>query len=282
METPPTPPSVLVSVLCVSRNQDANLRRCLAALAQSTLAAQTQVVVVDLASSDQTAAVVAEFPELTALRLPKNFGWTKAANIGLRSTLAPSILFLDPCVELDPNAVEFLLGAVEESGPVAAAVATLRGPDGAPAPYLRALPDATLLRTDPYAPTRPGESEPTDYPGLSALLIRKSFLKGMNYFDERYGELWADAELAAQVKRAQRRILRVPGAGGVLHPEQDKRIPAALLAADWHSGAAVYLKKHYGRALGRSLGAIFGSLFQGNLSLTRHLLAGDKVDGTQE
>ena len=29
----------------------------------------------------------------------------------------------------------------------------------------------------------------------------------MNFLDERYGELWADAEIAAQVKRAGRKTL---------------------------------------------------------------------------
>ena len=74
MESTPNSQTPLVSVLCVSRNQDHNLRRCLVALSRSTLAAQTQVVVVDLASHDETATVVADFSELTALRLPKNVG----------------------------------------------------------------------------------------------------------------------------------------------------------------------------------------------------------------
>ena len=282
MEITPHPLSLLVSVLCVSRNQDENLRRCLLALAQSSLAAQTQIVVVDLASADQTAAVLAEFPDLTTLRLPKNFGWTKAANIGLRSTLAENILVLDPRVELAADAVGALLAHLEESGPVAAVVPTLRQEDGAPAGYLRRLPTASSLRPAFEAPGVTAASEFVDYPGVYALLIRKSFLKGMNYFDERYGEQWSDAELAAQVKRAQRKILRVPAAGGVLHPEQDKRIPAYLLEADWHSGAAVYLKKHQGAGFGHSLSSVFGSLFTGKVGLVRHMLLAAKIDGTQE
>lgn len=282
METTPHPPPFLVSVLCVSRNQDENLRRCLLALSQSSVAAQTQIVVVDLASTDQTATVLAGFPDLTTLRLPKNFGWTKAANIGLRSTLAENILVLDPRVELAPDAVEGLLADLEESGPVAAVVPTLRQEDGAPAVYLRRLPTITSLRPVFEAPVVPAAAEFVEYPGVYALLIRKSFLKGMNYFDERYGEQWPDAELAAQVKRAQRKILRVPAAGGVLHPEQDKRIAASLLEADWHSGAAVYLKKHQGAGLAHSLGSVFGSLFTGKVGLVRHMLAAAKIDGTQE
>jgi GT2 family glycosyltransferase len=282
METTPVTPAVRVSVLCVTRNQDENLRRCLTALGRSTLAAETQIVVVDLASRDQTGAVVADFPDLTALRLPKNFGWTKAANIGLRSTQADSILFLDPRVELAADAVAALVESVEENGPVAAAVATLALPDGSPAPYLRPLPTAATLRPDLQPPVRPAETEVVEYPGAYAVLIRKSFLKGMNFLDERYGEQWADAEVAAQVKRAQRKIVRVPLASGVLHPEQPKQIPADLLEADWHTGAAVYLRKHQGAGIGHSVGSVFGSLFTGKLGTVRHLLSGAKIDGSQE
>jgi GT2 family glycosyltransferase len=282
MESTSATPAVRVSVLCVSRNQDENLRRCLLALTNSSMAAEMQIVVVDLASRDQTGAVVAEFPDLTALRLPKNFGWTKAANIGLRSTQGESILFLDPRVELAPGAVAALVESVEENGPVAAAVATLTLPDGSPASYLRTLPTAQSPRPAFRAPENSAAPETVEYPGVSALLIRKSFLKGMNFLDERYGEQWADAEIAAQVKRAQRRILRVPGASGVLHPEQPKQIDADLLEADWHTGAAVYLKKHQGTGIGHSVGSVFGSLFTGKLGSVRHLLSGTKIDGTQE
>lgn len=282
METTPATPAVRVSVLCVSRNQDENLRRCLLALSQSTLAAETQIVVVDLASRDQTGAVVAEFPELTALRLPKNFGWTKAANIGLRSAHGESILFLDPRVELAPGAVAALVGSVEENGPVAAAVATLALADGSPAAYLRPLPSAQSLRPGFQVPDNPAEAAAVEYPGAYALLIRKSFLKGMNFLDERYGEQWSDAEIAAQVKRAQRKILRVPAASGILHPEQPKQVDADLLEADWHTGAAVYLKKHQGAGIGHSVSSVFGSLFTGKLGTVRHLLSGAKIDGTQE
>lgn len=282
MEPTPVTPAVRVSVLCVSRNQDENLRRCLGALSRSTLAAETQIVVVDLASRDQTGEVVAEYPELTALRLPKNFGWTKAANIGLRSTLGDSILFLDPRVELAPDAVANLVGAVEESGPVAAAVATLALPDGSPAPYLRALPTAQELRPVALAPANPSAPETVDYPGVYALLIRKSFLRGMNFLDQRYGEQWADAEIAAQVRRAQRKIVRVPESTGVLHPEQPKLIDAALLESDWHTGAAVYLKKHQGAGVGHMVGSVMSSLFTGKLGAIGHMLSGSKIDGTQE
>ena len=273
---------IRVSVLCVTRNQDENLRRCLAAVALSTLANEIEIIVVDLASSDETSRVVEGKMNVSYLKLPKNFGWTKAANIGLRSTHGESILFLDPCVELAPGAVEALANAVEENGEIAGAVPTLTDPHGRPTPYLRRLPSPQDLRPNLKAPVDPRSSESVEYPGSFALLIRKSFLKGMNFLDQRYGELWADAEIAAQVKSAGRRILRSSDAHGILHPEQPKRLDSGLLESDWHAGAAVYLKKHHGSGFGHSVGATFNSLFSGRLSLTRRILSGDKFDGTQE
>lgn len=282
MEVTPAVLPIRVSVLCVTRNQDENLRRCLSALSLSTLAKEIEIVVVDLASTDQTSLVVEGNLNLSYLRLPKNFGWTKAANIGLRSTQGESILFLDPRVELAPGAVEILANAVEENGVVAAAIPTLTDVDGRPSSYLRQLPSPQNLRPDPQSPADPTSAESVEYPGCFALLIRKSFLKGMNFLDQRYGELWADAEIAAQVKSAGRRILRSPDAVGILHPEQPKRLDAGLLESDWHAGAAVYLKKHHGSGFGHSVGATFSSLFSGRLGLTRRIVSGDKFDGTQE
>ncbi len=282
MEVTPAVVPFRVSVLCVTRNQDQNLRRCLAALSLSTLAKEIEIIVVDLASSDETSQVVEGQPNLSYLRLPKNFGWTKAANIGLRSAQGESILFLDPRVELAPAAIGILANAVEENGETAAAVPTLTDPDGRPAPYIRRLPTPRDLRPSLTPPADSLSPESVEYPGSFALLIRKSFLKGMNFLDQRYGELWADAEIAAQVKSAGRRILRSPEAEGILHPEQSKRLDAGLLESDWHAGASIYLKKHHGSGLGHSVSAILSSLFSGRLGLTRRILSGDKFDGTQE
>lgn len=281
MASPASPP-IRVSVVCVTRNQNENVRRALTALAASVNAAEVEVIVVDLASSDGSQSLGIDFPEITYLRLPKNFGWTKAANIGLRSTQAESILFLDPRVTLAPEAIPALLDAVEENGPIAAAVATLFTEQGRPAPYLRPLPTPQALAVAPQPAQDPATSTPVEYPGVLALLIRKSFLKGMNFLDERYGEQWADAEIAAQVHRAQRKIVRVAEAKGVLHPEAPKQINPALLEADWHSGAAVYLGKHHGGGLGHSVRTALGSLFSGKLSTASRMLSGVKIDGSQE
>ncbi|MBM3786732.1 MAG: glycosyltransferase [Acidobacteria bacterium] len=280
----PTPDPPRVSVVIVTRNQARALRRCLEALSKSTLAAKTEVFVVDNASTDGSNVIQDDFEAVTYLKLPKNFGWTKAANIALRSTQAESILFLDPRVELAPGAVEAMANEVNDVSDAAAVCPALESASGAPAAFLRKLPTPGEIRPAYFALSElPGEPLAVEFPGAVALLIRKAFLKGMNFLDERYGELWSDAEIAAQVRRAGRKILMLPGARGTFHPEDSApALKSSLLEADFEQGAATFLSKHHGGGIGRRVRSAAGALATLQLGLLVHLVSGQKVDGTQE
>lgn len=281
-QTQPEPPRV--TVIVITRNQARALRRCLEALHTSTILDQIEIIVVDNASTDGSNVIQDDFEKITYLRLPKNFGWTKAANIALRSSLAESILFLDPRVALAPDAIAVLAAEVTEESNAAAVCPALTTPDGAPARVLRKLPSADNLRPELTALNGiPTEPVAVDFPGVYALLIRKAFLKGMNFLDERYGELWADAEIAVQVKRAARKILLLPAAKGVFH-EEDRApaLPASLLEADFEQGAATYLSKHFGGGMGRRVTAALGALGTMKIGLLSNLISGQKIDGSQE
>ena len=74
-----------VTVVVVSRNRAALLRRCLESLEKSEGRETLQIVVVDNGSSDGSAQLDIDFPQAQFIRLPKNFGLTKAMNLGLRA-----------------------------------------------------------------------------------------------------------------------------------------------------------------------------------------------------
>ncbi len=245
---------------------------------------QIEIIVVDNASTDGSNVIQDDFEKITYLKLPKNFGWTKAANIALRSSLAEAILFLDPRVELAPDAIAVLAAEVSEESDAAAVTAALRTPGNAPARVMRNLPTPENLRPALAPLARiPDEPTPVPFPGVFALLIRKAFLKGMNFLDERYGELWADAEIAAQVKRAGRKILLLPAAQGVFYEEDAApALPTSLLEADFEQGAATYLSKHCGGGMGRRVTAALGALGTLKIGLFSNLLSGQKIDGSQE
>src|SRR5947209_14906981 len=74
-----------VTALVVSRNCAEDLRRCLAGLESTVPRNMLEILVVDNGSRDESATMDSEFPSAQFLRMPKNFGITKALNIGLRT-----------------------------------------------------------------------------------------------------------------------------------------------------------------------------------------------------
>jgi GT2 family glycosyltransferase len=293
-ETQTAPPQV--SVLIVSYNRAEALRRCLAALEQSEARETFEILVVDNGSQDGSVAVIAEFPNVTPLHLPRNFGFTKALNIGMRTAKGEFFLFLNPRTEVLPGAVPALAAELAAQSAAVAAAPLLTTADGEPAPHLYRLPQAAEItalaragRFEPSpAPDTAAGPKPVDFAGFSALMVRGYFLKGLRYIDEHYAQSWADAEIAAQIRRAAKKTILVPEARAIWREEDGLRagMPGrarALLAADWALGAAQFSRKHFGFAAGLRvrLGSAISALASFELRKFSYVVSGQKIDGTQ-
>lgn len=294
--SPETPNEPKVSVVIVSWNCIEALRRCLLALNASHQRQTIEVLVVDAGSRDGCGQVDMEFSNVTVLRLPRNFGKTRARNIGSRTAHAELILFLDPEVEVSPGTVMALARALESDDQAVAALPRLVDDDGLPAPIGNRLPDraalASACRTNSGLPLGP-EEETVELGSDAALLVRKSFLRGMNFLDEkRYSEFWAELELFWRIQSAGKRAL-IAGEPATLHARRTTvRIPRAeeaLLASDRVTGAAAFVSKHEGWVAMISFvaGQFFSALGTAfrepgyGLRLAFGILTGSRIDGTQ-
>ncbi len=292
-------------MLIVSYNCAGALRKCLASLEASVDRDQLEIIVVDNGSVDGSAEITAEFPQVVLLKLPRNFGFVKALNIGMRTAKAEFYFYLSPYVEVLPDTVSALAARLNEQPDAVAVCPLLTTPEGRPEPELYTLPDGQTASAEARAcahepahtPDLNQEKLAVEFAGLGAYMVRSYFLKGLRYIDERYAQSWADAELAIQIRRANRKILLYPGIRAIRHADSGELVrsaPAAvraLLASDWALGASVYAGKHYGFLTGLNvrLAAIFGALaslvsfsdLHYRFSRFMNLLSGRKVDGTQ-
>jgi GT2 family glycosyltransferase len=294
--SPETPQEPRVSVVIVTWNCIEALRRCLTALNASRQRDRIEVLVVDSGSRDGCGQVDTEFSNVTVQRLPRNFGKTRARNIGSRTSRAPLILFLDPEVEVTPGTVMVLAAALDADDQAIAALPRLVDEAGLPAPIGSRLPDRAALaaacRANSGLPLGP-EEETAELGSDAALLVRKSFLRGMNYFDEkRYTEYWSELDLFWRIHSAGKRVL-VDGEQATLHVRRTTvRIPRAeeaLLASDRVAGAAAFLSKREGWAamisfLAGQFFSALGMTFREpgyGLRLASGILTGSRIDGTQ-
>ena len=277
------PVGTQVSVLVVSHNCIAALRRCLTALEASAGRETMEILVMDNGSSDGCSAIDSEFPGITPLRMPRNFGWTKAMNIGMRTAVGELLLFLDPNVEVMPDTVQKLAARLIGDEDLPAVCPLLVDKSGAAVATVRSLPSPSNQEPAASAPSATGDEQAIDYPGVRALMIRKRFIAGMNYIDERYGQFWSDAEICYQVRRAGKRIMMLPGARATWH-EPDSRIESAAYKADRILGAANFIGKHYGFMAGLKIRVVetLKALLTFQIGLFFNLLSGQKVDGSHE
>lgn len=302
MEEPQAPAVPKISVIILSYNAAPALRRCLTALEVSAARKQMEIIVVDAGSQDESPRLDTEFPNVTFQRMPRHFGATKALNIGARTAAGEYIFYVATEIEVLPDTASKLAQHLDSDESAAAVCPALITPDGNPASEIRRLPTPdTLSRAwrDPDAlpaiPLTTGtEPVSVEYPGRAALMVRKFYLRGINYLDEKYGQFWSDADLCFQIRRAGRKILLLPAVKAIVHPPDDTELSSgarALLDADSAAGAARYASKYFGVLSGLKLriGAVLyglGQLFtfrdiSFQISRLTGLLSGQKVDGTQ-
>jgi hypothetical protein len=133
-----------VSALVVAWNSAEDLRACLdAALAQEGV--ELEVVVVDNASTDGTAQVLAAYRDharVTVLPQHENLGYAEGNNVAARHARGRHLLLLNPDCQLEPGCARDLVKHLDTSPGTGAAAALLRYPDGRPQSFLRR--DATF------------------------------------------------------------------------------------------------------------------------------------------
>lgn len=262
----------------VSHNRKEVLRRCLASLERAEGRETFQIIVVDNGSQDGSAELEAEFPNEQWVRLPKNFGLTKAWNLGWRAADAEYVLFLHGDTEVEPGAILKLAETLDANEDAVAVCPLLVDAEGRPAAQLGKFPP-----DGQWTPAQPSGSEPqaVQYPRGAALMVRVFYIKKIRQIDEHYGQFGADADLAMQIRRAGRKILLVPPAR-VRH--EPRAAYPAIERADFLLGRAVFAERYEGFIAGvkARIAAVLGPLFGFRIGELKYTISGQKIDGKQE
>ena len=278
-------PAPKVTALIFSYDSAPALRRCLAALEASNDRATIEILVVDCGSHDESPQLDAEFSNVTILRLPRYFGRTKALNIGTRTATGEYLFFLTPGVEVLPTTIPALVARLESDPEVVAACPLLVNIEAQQAQAFYRLPEPASGLDLTAIPVDAGpETVPVEYATFHAFLVRKYFVKGLNYLDEHFGESWSDVELCYQIRRASRKTVVLPRVTALYTASSPYSAGSqTIFTADQIHGAAVYFGKHYGFMAGLMFRfkAIVKSLATFRLGLFGALISGSKIDGSQ-
>lgn len=264
-----------VSVVIVSFNRVDQLRENL-----NALGTEHQIIVVDNGSWDGAENLGDEFPGLRFSRLPKNFGLTKALNIGLRSAEGEYILCLHDDVRITGEAVTQLADYLESRAEVGGVCPLLTDPAGNPLPQARTLP--TPSDPDPVLRLPQGTEDHVVECGTgAAIMFRAFFLRALRHVDERYGTYGSGIEICAQIRRAAKKVVILHSVTAI-HESTDSAVPSGALAGDRVAGTAMFLGKHHGfvSSLLYRVKTALGALVTFRFSVLAGALSGQKIDGT--
>lgn len=217
-----------------------------------------------------------QFPGTRFIRLPRNFGSTKALNLGIRAAEAEYVFFLSPEVKITYDAVLELADTLERELDVGAVCPLLKDGSGVPVAQVAPLPNGG--DPDPeFVAALPGAH--AESVTLEAVLFRSFFLRALRQIDERYGDYGSAPEICQQINRANKKIL--------IHPTVSAATARTAVAdtmeqeADRELGTARFLGKHRGFLAGFGYLAkrILAALFQFRFGKLVALVSQKKIDG---
>ena len=214
----------------VSRNAKDDLLQALKAFFASA-DVPVEAVVVDNDSSDGSAAAVTdEFPQATVLVQSKNLGYGRAANVGLERCQGRFVLLLSPEVVVDPQCVGRLADLLLTRPDAGAVGPRLTLPGGRLDPEARRsfpIPSTLFYQTvglSKLFPSSPrfgrhnmghvSESEvhEIDAGTAACMMLRRSALDRVGFFDPRYFMSGEDLDLCYRLKLGGWKIFYLPTA----------------------------------------------------------------------
>lgn len=211
-----------LTLVTVSYNSARVLGPHIESLLHSASAALPRWIVVDNASSDATADLLARHNGVVELlQSPQNVGFGAACNLGIAAATTRYVAVLNPDTELSESALQALLAELKGRG------AAIAGPS--------------------LSPVTEGRVEKVEWLVGAVLLIDRQLMDEVGYFDEQFFLYEEDVDLCKRANDRGLDVIRckhisIPHVGGG-STERSKKVNRIV---HFHKGRsyALYVRKH--------------------------------------
>ncbi len=217
-----------LSIIIVSWNVCHELLDCLRSMEKNKPSQDFEVIVVDNASTDDTAdAIKSDFPEVRLIINSENRGFAAANNQGIEKAQGEYTLFLNPDTIVQPHSMDVLIKFMDDNNDVGACGPRLLNCDGTIQSSVKRFPtfrgalyrhtgfrylnifrdqyDKWLMKDFKY-----DRQLDVDQLMGSALMVRRSVVERLGGMDETFFMYYEEVDLCYRIKQAGWRIVYVP------------------------------------------------------------------------
>jgi len=257
-------PSPDLSIIIVNWNVRDLLRACLLSIEQGRGALDVEVIVVDSASGDGSAAMVsADFPWVTLIACHENVGFPRGNNLGIAKANGRYILLLNPDTAVLDQALSTMWTYLQNHADVGIVGAQLLNGDGSVQSSRRRFPtlataffESTWL--EPLAPERlltryyardlpDDESVDVDWVTGACMMAPKAVVETVGGLDEAYFMYSEELDWCRRIKDAGWRIVYLPAAQIVHYVGKSSEQAVTARHINFQRAKLRYFRKYHSR-----------------------------------
>ncbi|MFP4323686.1 MAG: glycosyltransferase family 2 protein [Anaerolineales bacterium] len=253
-----------LSIIIVSWNVREMLRECLASIARYHGVLRVQIIVVDSASTDGSAAMVrADFPDVLLLAQAENIGFVRGNNLGLEHATGRYVLLLNPDTRVHAHALGDMVGYLDAHPEYAILGPHTLNTDGTHQSTRRRFPSLALALFEStafqglaprgllrrfYAQDLPDEGTfPVDWVQGSALLARRTVYEAIGGLDPAFVMFFEELDWCKRAAAAGFGAVYLGAAYITHHGGGSTAQVSARKHTHFQFSKLRYFRKHHGR-----------------------------------
>jgi N-acetylglucosaminyl-diphospho-decaprenol L-rhamnosyltransferase len=286
-----------VSVVIVTYNSRPYLGECLETLRAQTKGVEYEVIIVDNASPDRTAAWVrAEHPWVRLIARERNAGLSRAVNDGVAASCGTHVMVVNPDVRFEMDVLSPLATYLRDHPDVGVVGPRLLNDDGSLQLSCRAFPGYSTALFSRYSlltrllPDNPfsrrylmadfdhASERDVDWLSGAALMFPRAAFDAVGGWDPEFFMYSEDVDFCRRVRDAGYRVVYNPVVSLVHHIGGSTRTVPARMVVERHRSMWRYYRKHLRGGPARD--AVTGAGIAARCGVMLGITAGERVART--
>jgi len=244
-----------LSIVILNYNGKNYLFKCLRSIYQFPPKVNFEIIVVDNNSNDGSQEMVRKnFTDVKLICNKENLGFTRANNIGIKSSRGEFILLLNNDTRVLTESIDILLNKIKTNSNIGVVAPALLNEDfsyqlsyGLHPNFKNEFFQKFFMKIHFKSILRKkGDNweKEVDWVSGACLLTTKEILKSVNYFDENFFLYFDDSDLCARIRNSGKKIIYFPKAKIIHYLGKSKEVVPLTHLLEYRKSQLYFYKKH--------------------------------------